>query len=95
MTAAFRRWWLRVRLKRACNTIRREAARLGIDLSEFTDDELVERAGAAGKAMAYAGTVSMEQAAEAFRQLRRAAGAVDRARKAREQIAPEPEEESR
>jgi hypothetical protein len=76
MIAGVRRWWDRVRLRRACNVIRHEAGRLGINLSHLSDADLVERAELAGQALR-ATRVTMEQAAEAFRLLGRAATAMN------------------
>ncbi len=52
MIAPLRAWWLRVRLKRACNVIRRESGRLGISvLADSSDAELVSRCELFGSTM--------------------------------------------
>jgi len=76
--ARLRRWWERVQLARACIRLRRNAAALGLDLSHVSDEQLLERAELAGRSLELA-RVTMAQAAEAFRQLGRAARAVEAA----------------
>ena len=87
MIAAARAGWLRVRLKRACNVIRKEAGRCGIDLSRVTDEELGERLELEELAANMGLKVTtLEQAAEAFRQLNRGFAALGAAQRARGEI---------
>lgn len=92
MIAAARAWWLRVRLKRACNVIRSEAGRCGVDLSKATNAQLVERGNFAGLPPSEK-CDAMDVAADAWRQLNRGFAALGAAQRARgEMIDAEPDQ---
>jgi hypothetical protein len=60
--------WKGYRLRRACNSIRRELALWGLTTYEPTDEELIESVGRAGQAMRQCG-MTMAEAAKALQSL--------------------------